>query len=550
MFGVGLSALGPYLIKDHPGTIFTDIDMQETWKQSVATALTLLGAMISALLTSIPTAKLGYKKMLILNSTLWITGGGLCGIKNLYTLLVGRFIVGISVGFSSTLAPVLLSEISHNNNRGIVTSMHQVSITFGIFCMGLLSWWMLGIEHGWWWVNSALFITMGTIMVFSGFFLPESPTWLLKNNREDEALEALRSLRKDFDYVGANSQAARVQSNDKTPLLLASGESNLSDDPEQYQQRPHMVGLTSGLDGYDIDHLQNSDKSSHELNLNIEFEQLKNQIGKADTKNPPQNIQNLSKSDSEELTWSKIFTKRYSRQIILGTGLMLSSALVGINAVTMFTTKIFGFAGLEGDNAIYGTIGSGTACFLSSFISMLTIERLGRKTLFLCGAVGCLVSLIGLSLVLLLLNDPEQKSLQGILAVIGVIGYILSFNFGLGGVPWALLPEITASKIRAKLQSLFCFQNWLGNFIIVVSTLPLVHLLGGGDSAEQEKKGAAILFLLYAFFAVFALLFGAFVLIETKGLTEPQIQLKLGNDESQGIGLDDSIYATGGSYIE
>jgi len=47
-----------------------------------------------------------------------------------------------------------------------------------------------------------------------------------------------------------------------------------------------------------------------------------------------------------------------------------------------------------------------------------------------------------------------------------------------------------------------------------------------------------------------AVLFGLFILIETKGLTESQIQLKLGNDESHSVGLDDSIYAPEGSYID
>jgi MFS family permease len=523
MFGVGLAALGPYLAKGNIGSILNDIKMEETWKQSAATALTLLGAMISALTTSIPTGIFGNRKMLIFNSLLWSIGGLFLLPYNLYTLLAGRFVTGIAVGFSSTLAPVLLSEISHPQQKGAVTSMHQVSITFGIFVMGILSKWMVKVEHGWWWINSIWFIVIGVLMFFTGFYIPESPLWLLKNGREDEAEATLRALREGFDYSQANSAAAQAINGDSEPLLNQN--SNISS--RSPSDANHM---TSGLDGYDLDHLRNNTSNQHDLAVNQELQELRTQI------------KSSSSSSSTEVTWGEVFTARYRPQIIMGTCLMLASSLIGINAVTMFTTKIFGFAGLNEDKAIYGTMAASTASFLSSFIAMLTIERLGRKTLFVTAAVGCCISLAVLGTSLLALN--HHKSTQGTIAVVSVLAYIFSFNFGLGGVPWALLPEISASKIRAKFTSYCCFLNWLGNLVIVMSTLPLVNILGGGDSDDQQKKGAAILFLIYLIFGVFALLFGMFRLIETKGLSEAQIQMKLGNDEmsSQAIG--------GGGYFE
>lgn len=536
MFGVGLSCLGPYLVEGNAGAIFADIDLKETWKQSLATALTLLGAMISALGTSIPANALGNRKMLIINSFVWIVGGLFCLPYNLYTFFIGRFISGIGVGFSSTLAPVLLAEISHTQQRGIVTSMHQVSITFGIVVMGIASYWMCKIQHGWWWMNSIFFIVIGVVMVITGFAIPDSPLWLLKNHRDDEAEETLKKLRAHFDYKTAqrsaaeaiNSSAASNNPSSQTPLL------NQTSFSGSVASQSHVAGATSGLDGYDLDHLHSSNpEEHHHLSLNLEFQELRNQV--------------KSSQSSGELSWSQIFVARYRTQILMGTCLMMSSALVGINAVTMFTTKIFGFAGLEGDKAIYGTMAAALTSFGSSFISMMTIERLGRRTLFICGAVGCLVSVIALSVSLLALND--HKSAQGIIAVVAVIGYILSYNFGLGGVPWALLPEITASEVRSKLQSLFCFENWVGNFAIVLSTLPLVNLLGGGDSDAQQKKGAAILFLLYGGFILLALVFGMTFLIETKGLSEAQVQLKLGNAAPLEQSTDDNYYSNPQSYL-
>jgi MFS family permease len=441
---------------------------------------------------------------------------------------VARFILGLGVGLSSSIVPVLLAEISPISSKGTITSVHQLMITFGILIISVLSNWMTHVKHGWWWMNCVFVFSSGAFLFITGFILPESPLWLLKKGLEEESFDVLARLRASHDYQSdlnnasssssSSSSSSPSQQKDNEPLLPHNPGFSTNGD----KQRIHSV--TSGLYSYDLDHLMSN--QTQDTFISQEFQNLKLSLYSSNT-------------GTSEVGWLELFTsKRYRKQLFIGIGLMLSSSLIGINAVIMFSTKIFGFAGLENDRAIYGSIGVGVASFLMSFASLILIEKFGRRTLFMIGSGGCTIALPILGGVLLALNNESQKNTQGILAVVFLLAYIVFFNTGLGGVPWTLLPEITSSAVRSKLQSFFCFLNWFANFGVVLSTLPIVTLLGGGSGDAEQKKGAAILFLIFGGVALCTFLFGSFILIETKGKTEPQIQLQLGNDESHSIEVD------------
>lgn len=53
-----------------------------------------------------------------------------------------------------------------------------------------------------------------------------------------------------------------------------------------------------------------------------------------------------------------------------------------------FSTKIFKAAGLEDDSATYATMGMGTINVLMTVVSLVLVERAGRKTLLLIGFSG------------------------------------------------------------------------------------------------------------------------------------------------------------------
>lgn len=109
-------------------------------------------------------------------------------------MIVGRVILGISFGATYVTVPQYTGEIADKEIRGFLTGMLEWTITFGVlfaYVIGAL------VNVFWLSVICSVFPIIYTI-VFS--FMPESPTFLILENREDEARKSFRFLKgQNFD---------------------------------------------------------------------------------------------------------------------------------------------------------------------------------------------------------------------------------------------------------------------------------------------------------------------------------------------------------------
>ncbi|GAB1609546.1 solute carrier family 2, facilitated glucose transporter member 1-like isoform X2, partial [Argonauta hians] len=124
-------------------------------------------------------------------------------------IIVGRFIIGLSAGVSTSVAPMYLSEIAPAHLRGFVSTINQSAILTGIVIsqlVGLHSVW--GKEEIWPLIFGLsvfpLIIQMVTLP-----WCPESPSYLI-NHDEDEAEAALVWLRGTHD-VGYELEELRTR---------------------------------------------------------------------------------------------------------------------------------------------------------------------------------------------------------------------------------------------------------------------------------------------------------------------------------------------------
>ncbi|XP_073279770.1 plastidic glucose transporter 4-like [Primulina huaijiensis] len=108
------------------------------------------------------------------------------------------------------------------------------------------------------------------------------------------------------------------------------------------------------------------------------------------------------------------------------------------------------------------------------------------------------------------------ESYSGTLAVLGTVLYVLSFSLGAGPVPALLLPEIFASRIRAKAVALSLGMHWMSNFVIGLYFLSVV-----------SKFGISTVYLGFASVCLLAVMYIAGNVVEIKGRSLEEIERAL-----------------------
>lgn len=156
-------------------------------------------ALVASLLMSYPVRWYGYRKTIIFGTVLAFLAGILCSLtNNIPTICVGRALYGQAVGTNSVTSPILLSEISPKGIRGIVTSAHQLSITLGILLSSIIAYIFTNllsshIADGWK-VVLGLPILFSVLTVILLKWVPESPCWLLREGRYEDAEATLNQI--------------------------------------------------------------------------------------------------------------------------------------------------------------------------------------------------------------------------------------------------------------------------------------------------------------------------------------------------------------------
>jgi SP family arabinose:H+ symporter-like MFS transporter len=160
-------------------------------------AIALIGTIIGSMVAGIPGDKYGRRASLRGMAVLYLISALGCAIAwNWYSLLFFRFIGGIGIGGSSVLGPMYIAEISPAKWRGRLVGFFQFNVVAGIL-LAYLSNYLIGLAFGgpseWRWMLGVSGIP-ALFFLLMLFFIPESPRWLVQQNRISEARETLVAI--------------------------------------------------------------------------------------------------------------------------------------------------------------------------------------------------------------------------------------------------------------------------------------------------------------------------------------------------------------------
>ncbi|XAR65740.1 hypothetical protein NMG60_11009950 [Bertholletia excelsa] len=490
--------------------------------QETIVSMAVAGAIIGAAVGGWINDKFGRKKSILMADFLFFVGAIIMAVSVApWMIIIGRIFVGLGVGMASMTSPLYISESSPARIRGALVSTNGLLITGGQFLSYLINLAFTKAPGTWRWM-----LGVASVPAFVQFILmlslPESPRWLYRQNKVDEARAILERI-----Y------------------------------PEN-EVEDEMKALQSSIEA------EKAEENSIGDNI---FSQVKN-------------------------AWSN---KIVRRGLYAGITVQVAQQFVGINTVMYYSPTIVQLAGYASKStALALSLVTSGLNALGSIVSMMTVDRYGRRKLMLLSMIGIIACLVALSIVFfeaashspaismvestqygrnstcssyltaqepsswsctkclkaasdcsfcahgsnkylpgacLAKNDAAEDFCRGdhrtwyedgcpskvggfAVALLGL--YIMLYSPGMGTVPWIVNSEIYPLKYRGIGGGIAAVSNWVSNLIVSETFLTLTEALGSAGT-----------FLLFAGFSLIGLVAIYLVVPETKGLPFEEVEKML-----------------------
>ena len=478
---------------------FNLTDLELGFSVSSLTIVAALAMMVAGPLSD----KYGRKTLLRICAVIFfISAIGSALAPNFTLFLILRMLGGIGVGASLILAPMYIAEIAPPDQRGKLVSFNQLNIVLGISLAFFSNFYILSLansdlawvdalgikENNWRWMLGVEAVP--AVLYFFGLYLvPRSPRWLLMKKREREAYEVMCRFRSE-EEAKADIEAVR---------------------------------------------------------------------------------ENLEKDkDKKKASLFEIFKPAFGLVLTIGLVIGILQQITGINSVFFYAPMIFEQSGIGTDASFIQAILVGLTNLVFTILAMLLIDKLGRKPLLMIGVGGIAIfmgvlaygfstatysltqeklemisdtevkaqlsPLVGMPFA----NDVEYKNackeilgetkakqfesevitaaitMNPMLILIGILGFVACFAISLGPVMWVLFSELFPLKIRGVAISFVGFIN-----SAVSAGVQFVF------PWELSTLGSSMTFLIYGLFAVAGLVFIIIKVPETKGKSLEELEKQL-----------------------
>ncbi|KAL1673849.1 general substrate transporter [Schizophyllum commune] len=187
-------------------------------RQGGIVSIYYLGTLIGCIIAGVLGDRIGRIKTMLHGCAWVVLGAALqCSAQNLAWMLCARVINGIGTGYLNAIVPVWSAEVANHKSRGAFIAMEFTLNIFGVvvaywleFALGFVG---DGDTQVRWRFPIAFQIVPLVLFMICLWWMPESPRWLVKVGRVDEArriLEHLRSEETDPELHSAEQELAAI----------------------------------------------------------------------------------------------------------------------------------------------------------------------------------------------------------------------------------------------------------------------------------------------------------------------------------------------------
>lgn len=172
-----------------------------------------LGTLVGCMMGGSIGDRFGRINTIAIGAAWGIVGASLqCSAMNANWMIGSRLVNGIGTGILNGIVPVWASELAHHSSRGAFIAMEFTLNIFGVVVAYWLGFGLSFVDNGEsafrWRFPIAFQIIPLIFLLFGCFLFPESPRWLCKVERDEEALYILQRLR---GTTGAGSTQAEAE---------------------------------------------------------------------------------------------------------------------------------------------------------------------------------------------------------------------------------------------------------------------------------------------------------------------------------------------------